>query len=158
MATGFNPIAIARGAAQAKGKFILIPLGGPGAFIFDFFPTAPITHSRRANWPEQDITTGTKPLFYMNKEPREEGVQEVWLDKSDTNESITPQIEHLFAMQVEIQDGTPPPVLVIYGDRQDRRVLEEIHVEEMLHAPAGHPVRAKVTLTFKELQEASVGW
>lgn len=159
MATGFiNPIPIARGAANAKGKFVVIPLGGPGVFVFDWFPTAPITLSRRANWPAQEVTTGTKPLFYMNKEPRNLNVQEVWLDKSDTNESITGQIEHLMAIQIEIEDGTPPPCLVIWGDRQERCVLEEVRVEEMFHARPGYPIRARVTLTFQELQSAAIGW
>lgn len=145
--------ALARRAGDpgALGKFVVIALG-PGAFTFDFFPTAPITLERRANWSEQDTTIGTKPLFYENRDPRKLGVQEVWLDRSDSNESITPQIEELMALQDEIVDGTPPPCLVLWGDRQEYSVLEEIHIEETLHRKDGAPIRARVTLSFKELQ------
>jgi hypothetical protein len=153
-----SSIGIPVGGFGGYGKFVVIPLGGPGVFVFDWFPTAPISLGRRANWPEQDVTTGTKPLFYMNKDPRNLNVQEVWLDRSDSNESITPQIEHLLAIQDEIEDGTPPPCLVLWGDRQERCVLEEVHVEEEFHEQGGSPIRAKVTLTFKELQSDAVGW
>lgn len=147
-ATGFA----ARVSSQ-DGKFVVINLCGGGTFVFDFFPTAPITLGRRANWPEQDTTIGTKPLFYSNRDPRKLDVQEVWLDKTFTNESITPQIEALMALQNEICEGTPPPVLVLWGDRQERAVLEDIRVEEMFHHQSGYPMRARVTLSFKEIQE-----
>lgn len=148
--------AIAGGAARpaaGQGKFIVINLCGAGAFVFDFFPTAPITLGRRANWPEQETTIGTKPLFYANRDPRKLDVAEVWLDKTDTNESITPQIEQLMALQDETCQGIPPPVLVLWGDRQERSVLEDIRVEETFHHQSGYPMRARVTLSFKELQE-----
>jgi hypothetical protein len=147
-ATGFA----ARVSAQS-GKFVVISLCGPGTFVFDFFPTAPITLGRAANWPEQDTTIGTKPLFYSNRDPRKLAVQEVWLDKTETNESITPQMEALMALQDEICEGTPPPVLVLWGDRQERSVLADIQIEETFHHQSGYPIRAKVTLSFKEIQE-----
>lgn len=139
------------------GKFVVVNLCAQGRFTFDYFPTAPITLERRANWPEQDTTIGTKPLFYENRDPRRLTVQEVYLDRSDTGESITPQIEELMALQDEICEGTPPPVLVLWGDRQERTILEEIRVEEIFHARPGHPIRARVNLTFKEIQEDDAG-
>jgi contractile injection system tube protein len=141
----------ARGTA-ANGKFIVINLCGDGMFVFDFFPTEPISLSRRANWPEQDTTIGTKPLFYANRDPRKLDVQQVWLDRTFTDESITPQIEALMALQDEICEGTPPPVLVLWGDRQERAVLEDIRIEETFHHQSGYPMRARVTLSFKQVQ------
>lgn len=160
MATFINPrIGIgARVAATAlSGKFVLINLCGGGVFEFDFFPSPPIDHGRRANWPEQDTTTGTKPLFYSNREPRILTVNEVWLDKTDTNESIKPQEVALYALQDESCEGTPPPLLAVWGDWQQRVVLEEVRFEEVFHRPDGAPLRARVSLTLKELQEDGIG-
>jgi hypothetical protein len=140
-------------AAWRVGKFVIVNLCGGGVFTFDYFPTAPIEVSRRANWEDQDTTIGTKPLFYFNRDPRRPEVREVWLDKTDTNESITPQIEALLALQDEVCEGTPPPLLVLWGDRQERVILENIRVEEMFHASGGWPIRARVSLSFKEVQE-----
>jgi hypothetical protein len=159
VASFINPIPVIQGAANAAGKFVVIALGGPGVIIFDWFPSPSpgIGLSRRANWQEQETTIGTKPLFYMNRDPRKLDVQEVWLDKTDTNESITPQIERLMSLQDEVANGTPPPCLVLWGDRQERCVLEEIHIEEVFHHRSGFPMRARVTLNFKELQSDAVG-
>lgn len=150
------PIAVGVGAQKANaaqsGKFVLINLCGGGVVTFQFFPTAPIETSRRANWEEQNTTIGTKPLFYFNRDPRRPNVQEVWLDKTDQNQSITPDIEALLALQDETCEGTPPLLLAVWGDRQERCVLEEIRIEEMFHHPSGFPMRAKVSLQLKEVQ------
>jgi hypothetical protein len=135
------------------GKFVLVNLDGGGTFVFDFFPTAPISGSRRANWPEQETTIGTRPLFYMNRDPRKPEVMEVWADKTDTNESLTPEIEALYALQDEIAGlGAPPRLLAMWGDRQEVCVLEELRHEEHMHSPSGNPIRVKFSLTLKEVQ------
>ncbi|GEM_PF-3195947 len=138
-----------------KGKFILINLCGGGVFQFQWFPTGPIEVSRRANWSEQDTTTGTRPLFYFNRDPRRLEIREVWLDKTDTNQSIKPEIEAILALQNETCEGTPPPLLAVWGDRQERCVLEEARIEETFHAPEGHPIRARVSLSLKEVQRGN---
>ncbi|MGA9774008.1 MAG: hypothetical protein WBV94_33565 [Blastocatellia bacterium] len=141
-----------------NGKFVLVNLCGGGAFIFDWFPTSDgIELNRRANWPEQETTIGTKPLFYMNRDPRRLEIREVWLDRSDTNESITPLMNALLALQDEICEGTPPPLLALWGDRQERVILEEIRFEEKLHHQNGNPIRARASLSLKEIQEDGVG-
>jgi hypothetical protein len=151
-----NPFPITTGAqiaeGQQSGHLVLINLCGGGVFTFEWFPTAPIETSRRANWPEQDTTIGTKPLFYANRDPRLTGVHEVWLDKTDSNGSVTPEIEALFALQDEVCEGTPPPLLALWGDRQERVVLEELRVEEMFHRDDGTPMRARLSLQLKEVQ------
>jgi len=150
-------VAPALGAQSAiqrmVGKYRLINLCGGGSFVFEWFPTAPIELSRRANWPEQDTTIGTKPLLYANRDPRHLDVREVWLDRTDTGESIKPQMDALLALQDETCEGTPPPLLAVWGDRQERVILEEVRFEEVFHAPAGHPIRARCSLTLKEVQQ-----
>ena len=140
------------GFVQNFGKFVLINLCGGGVFRFDFFPNG-IDLSQHANWPEQDTTTGPKPLFYSNRDPRRIEVREVWLDKTDTNESLKPQMDALFHLQDETCEGTPPPLLAVWGDRQQRVILDDIRFEEVFHAPAGFPIRARCAMTLKELQE-----
>jgi hypothetical protein len=157
MATFINPITAIRAGAQQRGKFVLINLCGGGTFIFDWFPTQPIELSRRANWPEQDTTTGTKPLFYMNRDPRHLDIREVWLDKSDDNQSVKPQMEALLALQDETCEGTPPPLLALWGDRQERVILEEVRFEETFHRQDGTPIRARASLSLKEIQGDGVG-
>lgn len=162
---GFTSGAVAGGvnragnvaSARNRGQFIIINLCGGGVFRFEYFPTAPISLERRANWEEQDTTTGTKPLFYRNRDPRRPEVGEVYLDKSWTNESITPQMEELLALQDESCEGTPPPLLIVWGDRQERVVLEDIRFEEILHLGDGTPTRARVHFSFKELQQDGIG-
>lgn len=148
-----NPVAREAGASRREGKFVLINLCAGGTYTFQYFPTAPIELSRRANWQEQDTTIGTKPLFYFNRDPRRLEVPEVWLDTTDTNESLTAQIEALLALQDESCEGTPPPLLAIWGDRQERVILEEVRFGERFHAPGGHPIRVQVSLSLKEIQE-----
>jgi hypothetical protein len=150
---GFGGAAL--GALQRIGKFVIINLCGGGVFSFDFFPVAPIDHSRRANWEEQDTTTGTKPLFYFNRDPKRLEVPEVYLDKTDTEESIKPEMDQLYALQNESCEGTPPPLLVVWGDQQMRMILEEVRFEEIFHARPGYPMRARVSLSFKEIQEGA---
>ena len=144
--------ALIQSAAQQRGKFVLVNLCAGGTFVFDWFPTAPIEQSRRANWNEQDTTIGTKPLFYANRDPRKLEIREVWLDKTDLSQSVKPQIEALLALQDEVCEGTPPPLLAIWGDYQERVVLEEARIEQMFHAPSGIPIRARVSLSLKEVQ------
>lgn len=148
-----NPVEREAGASRRAGKFALINLCAGGVYTFQYFPTAPIEGSRRANWEEQNTTIGTKPLFYFNRDPRRLDVPEFWLDNTDTNASLTPEIEALYALQDESCEGTPPPLLAVWGDRQERCILEEVRFPEMFHAAPGHPIRVKVSLSLKELQE-----
>ncbi|HEY6327869.1 MAG TPA: hypothetical protein VI756_00930 [Blastocatellia bacterium] len=139
---------------SADGKFALIPLeGGGAAFVFTYaFPVAPIAMSRHANWPEQDTTIGTKPLFYANRDPKKIEVSEVWLDQSDDSSSLTSQINALFALQDETALGTPPLLLALWGDRAEMCVLVDVRAEETFHAPEGWPIRVKVSLELEERQ------
>jgi hypothetical protein len=151
MATGAGIVT----ALQNLGKFVVINLCAGGVFRFQWFPSPNpgIELSRRANWEEQNTTTGTKPLFYFNRDPRRLEVPEVWLDKTDTNQSIKPEMDALLALQDEVCEGTPPPLLVAWGDRQERVILEEVRFEEVFHHRVGFPMRARVRLSFKEVQE-----
>lgn len=134
------------------GQFVLVNLEGPGSFVFDFFP-AEIQTSRRAAWEPQEVTIGTKPLFYGNRDPKRIVVNEVWLDRTALNESIEPEIRALFALQDEIPKlGRPPALQAIWGDRSERCILEEVVINEQWFSPKGEPQRATVTLHLLELQ------
>jgi phage protein U len=91
--------------------------------------------------------------MYANRDPRKLDVGEVWLDKTATGQSVKPQMDALEALQEEVCEGTPPPLLAIWGDQQKRVVLEEVRFEETFHAPDGHPIRARCSLTLKEVQQ-----
>jgi len=133
-------------------KFALIHLEGPGTFIFQFFPKE-IQTSRRSLWEQQEITIGTKPILYANREAKQIQVDELWLDSTETNQSIAPDIAALYALQDENPKlGRPPALLAIWGDRQERCVLEQVTVVESFFTPTGEPLRARVSLQLLELQ------
>jgi hypothetical protein len=137
--------------SKQTGRFVLVNLFNHGTFEFQFFPQR-IETSRRANWQAQEVTTGTKPLFYFNRDPRRLVLNELWLDKSDKNISIKPEIDLLFALQDETRaGGTPPSLLALWGDRQELVVLEELSVEEQFFAQQGFPIRARVNMTLIEV-------
>lgn len=139
-------------SSQLYHVLLIMNLTGRGTYAFRYFATA-IDTSRRANWNPQDVTIGTKPLFYANRDPRRLEIGEVWIDNTDTGDSITPELDQLFALQDETDAGTPPVLLVQWGDRQERVVLEEINVSETFFHSDGTPLRARLSLTFIEIQD-----
>lgn len=134
-----------------EGEFALINLSGEGTIIFQFFPR-PISLSARANWSPVDVTRGAKPLFYFNREPHRLSVNELWLDSTDTNQSLTPEIRELLRLLEETERGTPPLLLAAWGDRHLRCVLEEVDIDEEFFALTGEPLRARVRLSLLEVQ------
>ncbi len=147
------------------GKFALISLETPDSFMFDLFPKE-IQVTDRANWEPQDVSRGTKPLFYASGEPRKISVPELMLDGTRTGESIGDQIDRLRGLKKEIDQaralalqipftGAPPALLAIWGDRQQRCVMEEVMIAENFFTAAGDPLRARVSLQLIELQEES---
>lgn len=136
---------------MADAQFMLINLVGQGAFIFQFFPRR-VTAIDRANWEAQETTIGVKPLFFSNREPRTIQLDELWLDNTDTNESLTPDIKELRALMEETNKGTPPPLLAGWGDRQERCVLQELEISEEFFNTEGQPIRVKVRLSLQQFQ------
>lgn len=133
-------------------KFVLINLEGLDSFVFDLFPQE-VERNDRANWPSQDVTVGMKPIFYANREPGRISVPEVYLDGSRTNTPINEEIDALTALKDEIALlGRPPALLVQYGSRQHRCVMEEVTVTEEFFSADGEPLRARVRLQLLELQ------
>lgn len=129
----------------------LINLVSSGQVVFRYFPVQ-IDSEDRANWEAQDVLTGTKPLLYSNNEPQRIRVDELWLDKTDLKQSITPEIEQLRRMMKPVQ-GASPPLLLLFGDFAQRVVLEEMKVERQRFTREGVPTRARVSLTFMQIQE-----
>lgn len=151
MSTPFGNLGRPRRVTPTLGKFLLIVLDGPGAYVFEYFPTEIKTNSR-ANWSAQDTIHGVKPLQYINREPRRISVDDLWLDGTLKNRSIRRDIKELLALQEETERGTPPILGVVYGDYQQRVVLEEIDIRETLFLRPGEPVRALVSMTLVEVQ------
>ncbi len=136
---------------MAQPGLALINLTNQGAFTFQFFP-ATVSTTDRANWEPQSTTIGVKPLFYANREPRSIEFPEVFLDNTDTNESLSGEISDLRALFEETADGTPPPLLAAWGDRHERCVLQELSIEEIFFNNDGHPTRARVKMTLIQIQ------
>jgi hypothetical protein len=128
----------------------LIDLYSSNAWVFQFFPPG-ISTEDRANWEPQNVTIGTRPLFYSNREPQRITISDVLLN-SDSEESITKDIEELRALMKETDRGSPPPLLFICGDWQERVVLEELRIEKQFFDPQANLLRARVSLTLLELQ------
>ncbi len=134
------------------GSLTLMNLDGEGDFVFSPFPSS-IETSARVNWQPQDVTIGVKPLFYANREPRQIRFGDLWLDNTETGDSITPDIEQLYELMQETEKGRPPTLLAAWGDRQERCVLEEMTVEEQFFLGDGTPIRARVSITLLQFQE-----
>lgn len=136
-----------------SSDFVLINLEGEDSFVFELFPTE-ISTTDRANWEPQDVTIGTKPIYYANGEPRRISVPEAYLDGARTNEPINDQIVALRALKNEIARlGRPPALLAVWGSEQHRCVLEEVTIARNFFSNEGEPLRARVGLQLIEIQE-----
>ena len=136
---------------MSRPQFSLINLAGPGTFTFALFPRKVATQER-ANWQPQETTVGVKPLFYANRDPRRITVDELYLDSTDTGASLTPTIKELRQLLAETEKGTPPPLLAVWGDRQERCVLSDLTIEEQFFDTNGNPLRVMVRLELTQLQ------
>ncbi len=132
----------------------LINLESSGAFTFQIFP-ATVETTDRANWEAQNTTIGVKPLFYANREPRTIEFPELYLDSTDTNQSLTGEIKELRALFEETAKGTPPALLAAWGDRNERCVLQELTIEEIFFNRDGHPIRCRIKASLTQIQPDS---
>ena len=137
---------------MAQAGLALVNLTNQESFVFQFF-TFSVSATDRANWEAQNTTVGVKPLFYANREPRQIEFPELYLDNTDNNQSLTPDIKRLRELMEEAEDrGTPPPLLAIWGDRNERCVLEELNIEELFFTDDGFPIRVKIRMSLIQLQ------
>lgn len=131
---------------------VIFNLEGAGDFSFRRFP-AGIETSVRVNWQAQDVTIGTKPLFFANREPKQLRFADLLLDSTEEGESITPDIDALTLLTQEVDGlGRPPVLLAQWGDRQERCVLTDLDVFEQFFLGDGTPIRARVSLTLLQFQ------
>ncbi len=138
-----------------EAGFSLVNLTNQDSFVFQYFPNETRTNDR-ANWNAQETTNGVKPLFYANREPRTFDFQELYLDNTATNESLTPDLKKLRALMDENEErGTPPALLAIWGDRNERCVLEDLTIEEIFFNSEGEPTRVRISMTLLEVQPES---
>jgi Contractile injection system tube protein len=137
---------------MANSRFQLIDLGSDFAFEFPFFPEN-IRMNGRANWEPQNTTIGVKPLFYGNCEPMRISVQDLHLDSTETATSLKPDLDLLRLFKTELEEGGPPPAMMaIWGDHNERCVLEELTIEQILFDDQGNCIRAKIGIELIELQ------
>lgn len=130
----------------------LVNLARSQTFVFGWFPNEDRTQDR-ANWEPQETTTGVKPLFYANRDPRRIDFRDLYLDHTETGESLTPTLRHLQDLMVETEPGgSPPPLLAIWGDREERCVLEDLMFENIFFNDAGEPLRSRISISLLELQ------
>lgn len=135
-----------------KAGLQLINLEDQGVFTFQYFPEN-LSTTDKANWEPQETTIGVKPLFYANRDPRQIEFPELWLDNTETDQSLTPQIKELRKLMVEVVDkGRPPALLAVWGDRNERCVLQNLTIEENFFKYDGKPLRAKISLSLLQLQ------
>ena len=137
---------------MAEAGLILINLEtGDAAFVFQFFPDT-VSGSDRANWQPQEVTIGVKPLFYANREPRRTDFPELYLDNTETNQSLTGDIKRLRSLMEETANGTPPRLIAGWGDRSEQCVLEELNIEEIFFNDGGDPIRVRIRLGLLQVQ------
>lgn len=139
---------------------LLIDMSSRASFGFQYFPNT-LRTQRQVNWRPQETTIGTKPLFYENREPKRLSFTELWLDNTETGESLGPVLDELEEFTTSEQDlsggtrGTPPILLATWGDRKLHCVLENLEVEEQFFNASGEPTRARLSIELIEIQEGS---
>ncbi|MDX6692633.1 MAG: Contractile injection system tube protein [Blastocatellia bacterium] len=139
--------------AALPGQFALTNPNTGEAFVFQYFPTG-IDLESRANWNPRDTTIGVQPIDYANTAPLRITVDELLLDRSDTNISIESDLRRLLAFMAEDSKlGRPPTLVVIWGVWQETVVLESVFIKQKLFTLEGDPVRAYLSLTLIEFQE-----
>jgi hypothetical protein len=134
-------------------SLVLIDLNSQDSWEFQYFPNE-VVSNRRVNWSVQETTTGTKPLFYENREPKQLSFTELYLDNTATGESLSEKLKSLedFTTEEREDRGSPPPMLAVWGDRKLRCVLQDLTVEEKFFNSEGFPTRARISLELIELQ------
>lgn len=141
---------------------VLIDLSSQASFEFQYFPNS-VRSQRGVNWRSQDTTIGTKPLMYENREPKKLSFTELWLDNTDTGESLTSILDELEEFCTSESDpgggsrGRPAVLLATWGDRKLRCVLTDLTVEEEFFNESGEPTRARLSIELMEIQEFSEG-
>lgn len=119
---------------------------------FFYFPDK-IRTSDQINWTAQETTIGVKPLFYANREPRKLEFEELWLDNTESGESLALKIVELRRLFEETKFGTPTKLLIGWGtERYEVCVLETMTIEEVFFSTENEPLRAKVSMTLLEIQ------
>ena len=131
--------------------FLLIELAAGGGTTEFRFPQQ-IETEDNANWREQDTVGGTQPLFFVNVAPGELSIQGLLLDGTETNTSVTPQIEELRDLLRRTKSGTPSILLAAWGDETFRGVLVNLHAKRLLCDYDGAPLRAEVSFRLREIQ------
>ena len=137
---------------------VLIDLNSQASFEFQYFPNE-VKSVDRSNWEAQEVTIGTKPLFYQNREPQVLTFSELYFDTTDSNITLTETLNSLrsFSMDEVDDHGAPPSLLAVWGDNKLRCVLHDLTIEQIYFTPDGLPTRARLSLELTEIQADSEG-
>lgn len=137
---------------------VLIDLNSQASWEFQIFPENLKTNDK-VNWKPQETTTGVKPLYYGNQDPRRLSFPELWLDNTDTGESLTEILDELRTFLTEENEttGMPPRLLVTWGSRKEVVVCEDLTIEETFFDGSAEPLRAKVSLELIRIQPEGEG-
>lgn len=148
--------------AAQYNVFILVNITGKESFIFRLFPRE-IETEGQSNWQPQDVTIGTKPLFYANREPLRHRINDLWLDNTHTGDSIAPEIQQLLDLQAEFAQphsvpprNAPPVLLAQWGDERFICILERVRVTRTFFTSDGAPLRANIGLELLEIQDSEI--
>ncbi len=104
-------------------------------------------------------------LIYANREPRRIQIDDLYLDKSDEMESIEDVLKQLNQLMrgwdetkqdILLHRHPPPRLLAMWGTRQEIVVLESLEIEETLFSNQGECVRARLSVTLLQVEDAPV--
>jgi contractile injection system tube protein len=138
---------------RQQAPIALINLVTNEVWMFQFFPEKVSTEDK-TNWELQNVTIGTKPLGYANREPQKISISDVFLDDSDQSQSIERPIQNLRSLMSETEAGQPPPTLrFICGSWQERVVLESLNIEREMFNADGDAIRARISMTLIQVAQ-----
>jgi hypothetical protein len=123
---------------------------GAGDFSFRRFPRS-VDTTDKTNYEAADVAGFVKPVIHANAEPQIIVLQEVWLDNSDSLQSVLPDVERLRGLMRRGGDADAPPTLqLIIGDWSVEVVLVEMKAERVRFTGENVQTRARLSLTFWE--------
>ena len=149
-----------------KGKFVIIPGKGSGdkatfsesdKIEVTFNPTE-YTINNSNTFKDTDIVGLISPIFQFDKGSARTLKVDLMLDtmvsakgekeKTDVRDKYIKPLQKLMELDKELH--APPPCQVLWGSLNFKGMLESMNITYKLFNNEGIPVRAKVSLSFKE--------
>lgn len=119
-----------------------------------FNPTE-YTIDRAASYADQTAPGLPLPILQFVRGDTQTLRVELYLDGSNTRESIAPQLEKLrYFIRIDPDLHAPPVARFEWGDHMFQGVVTSLSERFQMFAEDGKPLRARVTVTFKRYQAA----